>query len=141
MKLKEFRVREFQSVWDSGSIVVDEITCLVGKNEAGKTALLKALYRLNPIIGEDARFNVTDDYPRKEVSDYEHEVESGARRPAKVIEARFELEEDDVKAVAGVFGAASVTSRELYLFKDYANKRTYGFKLDEQAARQHLADS
>jgi energy-coupling factor transporter ATP-binding protein EcfA2 len=141
MKLKEFRVREFQSAWDSGPIIVDEITCLVGKNEAGKTALLKALYRLNPIIGEDAQFNVTDDYPRKEVSDYEHEVESNARKPAKVIEARFELEKDDVKAVADVFGAASVTSRELYLFKDYANKRTFRFKLDEEAARQHLAES
>jgi predicted ATP-dependent endonuclease of OLD family len=39
-------------------------TCLVGKNEAGKTALLKALYRLNPIVETEGRFDVTDDYPR-----------------------------------------------------------------------------
>ncbi len=64
MKLKEFRVREFRSVWDSGTVKVDDVTCLVGKNEAGKTALLKALYRLNPLIEEDAKFDVTDDYPR-----------------------------------------------------------------------------
>ena len=38
MKLKEFRVREFRSVWDSGPVKVDgQVTCLVGKNEAGKT--------------------------------------------------------------------------------------------------------
>jgi AAA15 family ATPase/GTPase len=42
MKLQSFRVTEFQSVKDSGVIKVDDIACLVGKNEAGKSALLKA---------------------------------------------------------------------------------------------------
>ena len=56
MKLKEYRVKEFRSVWDSGPIKVDKKTCLVGKNEAGKTALLTALYRTNPIIPSDAVF-------------------------------------------------------------------------------------
>ena len=67
MKLKWFRVREFQSVRDSGPVKVDDIVCLVGKNEFGKTALLKALYRLNPIVAADGNFNVTLDYPRMEV--------------------------------------------------------------------------
>ena len=44
MKLTQYRVREFKSVWDSGSIEIsDRQTCLIGKNEAGKTALLVAL--------------------------------------------------------------------------------------------------
>jgi AAA15 family ATPase/GTPase len=47
MKLKSFQVKEFKSVWDSGLVDVAQITCLVGKNEAGKTALLQALYRLS----------------------------------------------------------------------------------------------
>ena len=33
-----------------GVSLVSEITCLVGKNEAGKSTLLKALYHLNPVI-------------------------------------------------------------------------------------------
>jgi len=71
MKLKEFRVREFRSVWDSGAIKVDDqTTCLVGKNEAGKTTLLNALYRTNPIIKSDAVFDETYDYPKREVEDY-----------------------------------------------------------------------
>jgi ABC-type cobalamin/Fe3+-siderophores transport system ATPase subunit len=45
-------------------------TCLVGKNEAGKTALLEAIYRLNPIIETDGNFDVTDDFPRSTVEDY-----------------------------------------------------------------------
>ena len=87
MKLKQFEVAEFRSVWDSGAIAVDCVTCLVGKNEAGKTALLKALYRLNPIVEQDSEFNVADDYPLKEVSDYRHEIESRKREPAKTIKA------------------------------------------------------
>jgi predicted ATP-dependent endonuclease of OLD family len=76
MKLIAFEVAEFRSVWDSNSVEVGDVTCLVGKNEAGKTALLTALYKLNPIIPEDNVFDVTDDYPRKEVGDYQHQVAS-----------------------------------------------------------------
>ena len=61
MKLKSFRVREFLSVQDSGPIEVDDIACLVGKNEAGKSALLKALYRLNPVVTSEGTFSVTLD--------------------------------------------------------------------------------
>ena len=70
MKLKEFTVREFRSIWDSGPVKVDgQTTCLVGKNEAGKTTLLTALYRTNPIIAADAKFDETYDYPKREVED------------------------------------------------------------------------
>ena len=104
MKLKEYRVREFRSVWDSGPISIADVTCLVGKNEAGKTALLKALYRLNPLVAEDSKFDVTDDYPRREVGNYNHEIASKERKPTVVVEARFELSLDDTQAVADVFG-------------------------------------
>jgi predicted ATP-dependent endonuclease of OLD family len=64
MKLIEIRVREFESIWDSGTPKIDSsTTCLVGKNEAGETALLEAIYRLNPIVATDCSFDVTDDYP------------------------------------------------------------------------------
>ena len=42
MKLTKVRVREFQSIWDSTEFEIGDVACLVGKNEAGKTALLKA---------------------------------------------------------------------------------------------------
>ncbi len=50
MKLKTVEAFEFKSIRGSNPFEVGEITCLVGKNEAGKTAVLKALYRLNPLI-------------------------------------------------------------------------------------------
>ena len=48
MKLTRVRITNFQSITDSNEIDIGEITSLVGKNEAGKTAILKALYKLNP---------------------------------------------------------------------------------------------
>ncbi len=64
MKLTKVHITNFQSIHDSTEIDVGDVTCLVGKNEAGKTALLKALYRLNPINEMDGIFDATDDYPR-----------------------------------------------------------------------------
>ncbi len=87
MKLREFRVREFRSIWDSGAIKIDDkVTCLVGKNEAGKTALLTALYRSNPIIPEHAVFEETYDFPKREVEDYRFAVENKQREEAVVVE-------------------------------------------------------
>jgi predicted ATP-dependent endonuclease of OLD family len=48
MKLLSFRVTNYRSVEDSGEVPADSLVCLVGKNEAGKTAILQALAGLNP---------------------------------------------------------------------------------------------
>ena len=43
MRLKSFHIRVFRNVIDSGLIEVADNTCLVGKNEAGKSAIIGAL--------------------------------------------------------------------------------------------------
>jgi predicted ATP-dependent endonuclease of OLD family len=91
MKLRTVHVKEFRSIWDSNSFAVDKVTCLVGKNEAGKTAILQALYRLNPFIEGDGEFNVTYDYPKSEVENYQQDIEAKRRRHADVISAVFQL--------------------------------------------------
>ena len=48
MKLTKVHIREFQSIQDSTEVEIGDVTCLVGKNESGKTAFLQALRRLNP---------------------------------------------------------------------------------------------
>lgn len=57
MKLAKVHITEFQSIQDSNEFDIGDVTCLVGKNEAGKTALLKALYRLNPIVKSEGDFD------------------------------------------------------------------------------------
>jgi hypothetical protein len=143
MKLKEFRVREFRSIWDSGPVKIDNhTTCLVGKNEAGKTALLTALYRTNPIITTDAVFDETYDYPKREVEDYLFAVENGDREAAIVVECLYELEDNDVKVVSSVFGPEVIRGNTFTRNTYYGNNNSeFLLTVDDAAARKHLSNN
>src|SRR3990172_285552 len=120
MKLRTIRVREFKSVWDSNPFEVERVACLVGKNEAGKTAVLQALYRLNPFVGDDGNFDVTDDYPRSEVENYQQDVETGRRQHAVVVEATFDLEPTELDAISKEYGHGVLARPEVVVSKGYA---------------------
>lgn len=51
MQLVSFRVTNFRSINDSGSIAVSLITAMLGRNESVKTNLLRALQSLNAPVG------------------------------------------------------------------------------------------
>jgi AAA15 family ATPase/GTPase len=138
MQLKSFHVEEFQSVHDSGPIETGEITCLVGKNEAGKSALLRALYRLNPVVPEEGTFDVTIDYPRMEVEDYRHEVEAKKRKPAVPISACFALDDSETAKIREVFGPECLTKPELTLSKSYTGSRAFTLLINEKKSLEHL---
>ena len=143
MKLKEYRVREFRSIWDTGPIEVDsQTTCFVGKNEAGKTTILDALYRTNPIRPNDAVFNETYDYPKREVEDYRFETESGEREPVTVVECLYELDEIDITSVEKVFGPKALNEK-FFQRKTYYGKANSRFNLscDDASAREYLAEN
>ncbi len=141
MRLNWFYVREFQSVRDSGRIAVEDIACLVGKNEAGKTALLRALYKLNPIVAKEGNFDVTRDYPRMEVEDYRIAVTAGRRDHAVPIEACYSIEGEELKAISDLFGPNCLKVPEFILSKSYENKRTFTLHIDGNAALTHLIGS
>jgi AAA15 family ATPase/GTPase len=52
LQLKKFKVTNFRSVIDSGWIDCDDVTTLVGVNEAGKSNIILALWKLKPAINE-----------------------------------------------------------------------------------------
>ena len=141
MKLAKVHITNFQSIRDSTEFEIGDLTCLVGKNESGKTALLKALYRLNPILDTDGNFDPTDDYPRRSVSEYEEEVDAGLRAPAIVVRATYALDPDDMTAVASVFGNNCLTDNTptVTLAKGYSNETIVsGPNVDERAAIVYL---
>ena len=141
MKLTKVHTTNFQSIQDSTEFEIGDVTCLVGKNEAGKTALLKALYRLNPINEMDSDFDVIDDYPSRNVSDYVDDVQAERREPAQVVQATYALETDDIVAVTEVFGPKCFKDKKpiLILKKGYSNEVTFdGLRIDEGAALKHL---
>ena len=141
MKLDKVRIREFQSIQDSTEFEIGDIACLVGKNESGKTAILKALYRLNPIIETDGIFNVIDDYPRQSVVAYERDVESGQQAPAQVIQATYMLDPSDITAVGEIFGSKCFKDNEpsINLCKGYSNENVFrNLNMDSEESLRHL---
>lgn len=141
MKLTKVRITEFQSIQDSTEFEIDDVTCLVGKNEAGKTALLKALYRLKPIVEADGKFDTTDDYPRQRVTAYEDDVKAGRREPAQVVHATYALESNDIAAVKDAFGSECLEDKKptVTLKKGYSKERTFhDLRVNEAATLKHL---
>ena len=59
---RQFRVFDFRNIDDSGWIPLEKVTCFVGRNESGKTTLLKALHKFNP--AEDEPCDPQREFPR-----------------------------------------------------------------------------
>ncbi len=62
MDLISFRVTMYKGILDSEWVEVNPLTVLVGKNESGKTSLLKALHKLNPYNPEP--YIIAKEWPR-----------------------------------------------------------------------------
>ena len=141
MILKRVRITNFQSIRDTSEFEIGDVTCLVGKNEAGKTALLKALYRLNPIRTSDAEFDATGDYPRRDLVEYEQGLADGTRPSADVVHATYALDADCIRAIEAMYGEECLKdcNPAVVLRKGYANQIAYsGLKVDHGAAVSHL---
>ena len=100
--------------------------------------MLEALYRLHPVIDSHDNFNVTHDYPRTDVEDYEHLVQTGKREPATVVTAVYELSDDEVAEVEGQFGTDVLANRLAELSRGYQNQTYFKINLDEKVAVRHL---
>ena len=51
MRLASFQITNFRSINDSGLIDSTQITAILGRNDSGKSNLLRALHSLNPAEG------------------------------------------------------------------------------------------
>jgi hypothetical protein len=64
MHLSAFRVFKYRNIGDSGLVTLaDRLNCIVGKNQSGKTNLLKALQKFNP-HDKAVKYDVRTDWPR-----------------------------------------------------------------------------
>jgi predicted ATP-dependent endonuclease of OLD family len=99
MKLIRARVQNYRSVEDSGEFEIGDMTCLVGKNEAGKTAILSALRGLRP--AQPFAFDEVIDYPRRFSTRFEDRHPDGK---AEVVRTWWRLDDFDRLEVENKFG-------------------------------------
>jgi predicted ATP-dependent endonuclease of OLD family len=138
MQLRRARVTNFKSIEDSGEFTIGPNTCLVGKNEAGKTAILEALYKLNP-YGSDSTYDLQRNYPRRFLSEYKDRHRG---RDAQVVETKWELTDDELADLHKLVGKNAATGREVTITKAYNQTNTYWtVPVDEQAALKHIVSS
>lgn len=105
MKLIKARARNFRSIEDSNEFEISNLTCLVGKNEAGKTALLHAFYGLKPF--RKYSYEKIRDYPRRYLSRFDERNPDGT---SEVIRTWWELSDAEVKLIEGTFGEDALNS-------------------------------
>ena len=134
MKLNRARVTNYKSIDDSGWMDVAQVSCLVGKNESGKTAFLHALKRLNPVTGVSGDFELKD-YPRKGYVRYKR---SHKDNPAVAITAEFDLSEEEMRRIEDSFGDGVLRSATVTVSKDYGNRLIWDFEVDERALACHV---
>lgn len=134
MKLVSFQVTKFRNIVDSGEIeLADPVTCLVGKNEAGKSALLEALYLANPAY--DDSFVVEEQYPRWLVVQDRRAGEPGEHAP---IALTCEIEPDERTAIEEAVGKKVLAGDRVIVKRRYDGKLRWSFDWDEAAAVKHL---
>lgn len=112
MKLKKARITNYRSVKDSGWIEFEpNKTIFVGPNEAGKSAILKALQQINA-PAEVGGLEALRDYPRGDYND----ITTKRVKPAEVdvAVAYFELDQFDKDELEPEFqGGTYVVGRRL----------------------------
>jgi predicted ATP-dependent endonuclease of OLD family len=138
MKLVKARVQNYRSVEDSGEFDFGDMTCLVGKNEAGKTAILSALRALRPSKSQDFEIDETIDYPRRFSTRFDERHPSGE---AEVIRTWWKLDNVDVVAVEKRFGTGVLKSDSFQVHYGFGyddDKRTWIIEVDEAKCLEHL---
>ena len=135
MRLSRVRVTNYRSIHDSGDVdITDSVTCLVGKNESGKTSFLVALEHLSPVDDARANFDVTRDYPRRGLTAYKRDHE---KKPATVVTAIFEIEPDDQATFEKELGKGAIKGKTAKVWKTYKNELIVDCEYDETAIVRH----
>lgn len=134
MKLSSFQVKKFRNIVDSKVINIDSlVTCLVGKNEAGKSALIEALYLFNPAY--DDEFNVDEQYPRWLVVQDRKAKKLEDETPITVT---LELEPEDKLVVSDVLGEGVLKGDKITVAKKYGGGTVWTLEWNEKNAVNNL---
>ncbi len=135
MKLKSYEVTNYKCIDSTGPINFNQQIALVGKNEAGKTATVTSLYKLNPIKNADGTFTL-EEYPRKKLSSYKRIHETKPDIPIKAI---FTLTSNELEEIEEEFGKDILDSSDIEISKPYGkNNITFTIPSNPSNFIKHL---
>lgn len=134
MKLVKAHVINFRSVEDSGEFDIGQVVCLVGKNEAGKSALLQALAALNPHPSTPQTFDKERDYPRRYLASY---AEHHPKEAATAIQTEWEFDDEELAELDELLGEGAV-ERRIKVQRKYGANFTSTPSIDFKKVISHL---
>ena len=135
MRLRTVRVKNFKCVQNSNEFKIDEkVTCLVGKNESGKTTLLQAISKVNPVDPDDADFDLLE-YPRRHLVAYQERSEDEA---AEALVTSWDVSEDDIADLERMIGPSARQITSVRISKGYDNLTHFEVEVDEQAVLKYV---
>lgn len=135
MQLEKVHVTNFRSVDDSEEFSIDPLTCLVGKNEAGKSAILLALAALNPHPSTPAVFDKERDYPRRLLTQYE---ERHGGSGALAISTKWRVEPSDLLKIEAAVGTGVLKNDLVTIERSYSTGIVAKMDLDYLVALSNL---
>lgn len=119
MRLDTFRVKNFRSVVDSGPIEVTDLTALLGRNESGKSNLLRGLASLKTSSGF-GKVRPIKDFPR-------HRRLGECTDDTELVWTRWTLDENDQQALIELHPRAAGVTHVL-IERPYGETRTVAFE-------------
>src|SRR5687767_14094003 len=119
MRLASFQITNFRSINDSGSIDSTQLTAILGRNDSGKSNLLRALHSLNPAEG------ITELSPIKDFPRHRRLEEGQADTP--VIATRWALDEGEWAELAEMLPRAA-NVRHVTAGRGYGTARWTGLE-------------
>lgn len=119
MRLEAFRVENYKRVQDTGWVTTRDLTVLVGKNESGKSAILRALSKMKPSDGEE--YDGLREFPRRRFTD---EFEDDDWPVASV---RLSLNDDDRSSLEEAAPGFAATT-QVEVTRRYSGQRSLTFE-------------
>jgi predicted ATPase len=137
LKLVSAQITRYRSVEDSEKFAVEPgVTCLVGKNESGKTNVLQALSRANPVepycgLDEDI------DYPAR-LNRERRQAPPAEMIP--VVAATFRYDPAEVTEIENDIGPGALLSPDFTVTVGYrSGTKFFGHRVDESAITKWLS--
>jgi hypothetical protein len=135
MHLKKVAVSNFRSVEQSEPFSIEQVTCLVGKNEAGKSAILQAIASLNPHPLTPFRLDKERDYPRRFLTDYATRHKD---TEAVVVTTDWKITNTEKAEIEAIFGAGALDSEEVKISRRYGKDLEWQLPTNYKKIIAHL---